>query len=226
MGLPISIDIPSAGSANPFKAAFERFEDIDQRFSTYRPTSEVSKFINGRVGEPALSRELKFVIEQCKGFESATDGYFSAWAGGTFDPSGYVKGWAIAEAAKEIEKQGIKTYCIGAGGDILARSDSDKVWQIGIQDPVDKTKILDKSSISNGGVATSGSYSRGSHIFNPKTRKTVNDFLSVTIIGPDIVTADVLATAVYAAGKQGEAILKKHPDYQALIIRRSRGSNP
>jgi thiamine biosynthesis lipoprotein len=147
-----------------------------------------------------------------------TNGYFSAWYSSKFDPSGYVKGWGIAEAGRVIEKFGYKTYCIGAGGDILASSDSDKTWNIGIQDPKDSSKIINKLSISNGAAATSGNYQRGNHIINPKTARPAEGFSSVTVTGPDIITADILATAIFAMGKDGETLLKNHEDYQATVI--------
>lgn len=219
MGMPISIDIPNARSESDFASAYERLSQIDARFSTYKTGSELSGLRGGQLKPKDLSQELKWIIKACSDWEAKTGGYFSVRAGGEFDPSGYVKGWAIAEAGKAIEIAGFKTYCIGAGGDILARSAGAKSWDIGIQDPADKTKILNKLSISNGAVATSGNYSRGQHIFNPKTKNPASYFKSVSIAGPDIITADVLATAVFAAGpKAGRAILKNFPDYQALLI--------
>ena len=218
MGMPISIDIPGCDNTQVFDWAFARLRQIDNKFSTYKPQSEVSLYINSKIEEADLSRELKNIIRACHRAEKLTGGYFSAWASGQFDPSGYVKGWAIAEAGDIIEKTGYGTYCIGAGGDILAKSDSDKVWSIGIQDPNDKTKILNKLSISKGAVATSGNYERGTHIVNPKTNLPANDFMSVTVSGPDIIWADVLATAIFAMGPAGQNYIKSWPSYEAIII--------
>jgi thiamine biosynthesis lipoprotein len=144
MGTPISIDIPETGDGKVFKAAFERLIQIDERFSTYKKASEVSRFRDGEWGESELSPELALVIKNCRDWEKKTGGFFSSWADGLFDPSGYVKGWAIAETGKVIEEAGFKTYCVGAGGDILARSAGAKKWRIGIQDPTDQAKILNK----------------------------------------------------------------------------------
>jgi thiamine biosynthesis lipoprotein len=221
MGLPISIDVPGGDAAQTFNWVFARLRQIDKKFSTYKPDSEVLRYIRGEVSETDLSPELKNIIRACRAADKKTDGYFSAWAGDAFDPSGYVKGWAIAEAGEIIEKAGYKTYCIGAGGDILARSDSDKIWNIGIQDPADKTKILNTLSISNGALATSGSYERGSHIINPKTKIPADEFLSVTVAGPNIIWADILATAVFAAGEAGQDLIKRHLGYELFIINKS-----
>ena len=219
MGMPISIDIPEATADSPFRAAFERLRQIDGRFSTYKTESETSRFGRGEIEESAASQELKRVIKECRSWQRRTGGWFSAWAGGKFEPSGYVKGWAVAEAGKALEAAGFDTYCIGAGGDILARSAGAHSWGVGIQDPDDKTKILNKLSISNGAVCTSGNYARGAHIINPKTGRPAAGFKSVTISGPDVVTADVLATAAFAAGRRaGRELIEKFPAYQAFIV--------
>jgi thiamine biosynthesis lipoprotein len=218
MGLPISIDIPNCEDDDVFNVAFTRFHKIDEQFSPYKKNSEVSRVRDGKIEQTDLSLELKKIIKDCHKAEAMTDGYFSAWAAGTFDPSGYVKGWAIAEAGKLIEKKGFKTYCIGAGGDILARSQTEKIWEIGIQDPLNKYEILNKLSISNGAVATSGSYERGAHIIIPKTKQPADELLSVTVTGPDIIKADILATACFAMGPKATTFMKSQLNYQALII--------
>lgn len=212
------MDIISCEDETIFRRVFNRLRHIDEKFSTYKPASEVSRFSSGEVSETELSRELSSIIKESRAAEVKTGGYFSAWAGGKFEPSGYVKGWAIKQAGKVIEAQGFKTYCIGAGGDILARSDSEKNWTIGIQDPKDKSKILDKLSISNGAVATSGSYERGSHIINPKTKKPAGRFVSVTVLGPEIITTDILATAVFASEEEKPEFLENFPGYEVVSV--------
>jgi thiamine biosynthesis lipoprotein len=221
MGMPISVDIPGCQDEAAFDIVFERFKQIDQKFSTYKPDSEVSRYIRGEIAATSLSDELIKIIDECKAAEAKTNGYFSAWAAGGFDPSGYVKGWAISQAGQAVEAQGFRTYCIGAGGDILGRSNSDKAWNIGIQDPLEPSKILNSLSISNGAVTTSGDYARGAHIINPKTHQPANEFLSVSIVGPDIIWADVLATAVFAMGRKARAFMRTQADYQAIIVSRS-----
>lgn len=219
MGMPISIDIPGCDEPAVYERAFNRLRAIDERFSTYKPDSEVSRYIRGELNQSKLSNELKDVIVACRQASKTTDGYFSAWASGQFDPLGYVKGWAIAQAGQAIVSQGYKTFCIGAGGDIMARSAGKKIWNIGIQDPFDRTKILNKLSIANGAVATSGNYARGPHIVNPTTGQASDFWASVTVAGPDIIRADVLATACFAMGAEATNFIKTQPDYQMIAIK-------
>ena len=54
------------------------------------------------------------------------------------------------------------------------------------------------------GVATSGNYTRGDHIYNPHTgRYGSDDIVSLTVIGPDVLEADRYATAAFAMGREG-----------------------
>lgn len=218
MGMPIVIDIPAAKVAVEFELFFDEFRRIDNRFSTYKPESEVSRFARGELKEKQLSRELKTVIKNCRHAQKTTDGVFSAWAGGIFDPSGYVKAWAIDKVARLIKKAGYKTYCIYAGGDILARSDGSKDWTIGIQDPRDKRGLIGKISGQNFAVATSGSYERGHHIVDPKSGNAVTKLLSFTVMGANIIEADILATAGFVLGDFGVNFVAGKRGYAAAAV--------
>jgi thiamine biosynthesis lipoprotein len=218
MGMPITVDISGCSDVQVFKSVFGRFRQIDQRFSAYREDSELLKYQRGEILEKDLSTEFKKIMKACKEASKLTSGYFSAYYGGKYDPTGYIKGWAIAEAGRIIKNSGFKTYCIGAGGDILAHSDSEKVWGVGIQDPKNKQEILGKLSICSGAAATSGNYERGTHIINPKTGGQADELLSVTVTGGDIIMADILATATFAEGLSGLIMVEELEGYEVLAI--------
>jgi FAD:protein FMN transferase len=218
MGMPITVDIVSCTDHEVFTEVFSRFQEIDKKFSKYKKDSELCKYQRCEISEEDLSTEFKEIIAACKEAEKYTFGYFSVYYKGRFDPTGYIKGWALTEAGKYIEKNGYKTYCIGAGGDNLAKSSGKKDWKIGIQDPLDSENILNTLSIYNGGIATSGNYERGNHIFNPFTGEAADELISITVIGPDIIKADVLATASYAAGVGGLVLIEDAADYEALAV--------
>jgi thiamine biosynthesis lipoprotein len=217
MGTGITLDIPNAKDDVIFESVFKLLEDIDRRFSTYKKDSEVSRFARGELKQRRLSRDLKKVIKSGKSAQAATDGAFSLYAGDIFDPSGYVKGWAIERASRIIEKKGYKTYCLSAGGDMKAVGD--KTWRIGVQNPVHKNKIIATIEARDLAVATSGNYERGNHIINPKTQKPADKLSSVTVIGPNIITADVLATAAFVLGDFAlNFIGGQAKGYEALVV--------
>jgi thiamine biosynthesis lipoprotein len=218
MGLPISVDIPGCSDETVFYKVFEKLNKIDRQFSTYKKESDLSKYQRGEIKEEDLSTEFRQIMHACKEASKLTGGYFSAYFSDKFDPTGYVKGWAIARAAEIIESSGCQTYCIGAGGDILAGSNSGKIWNIGIQDPKNKKEIIGKISAKNLAAATSGNYERGNHIVNPKTGEAADELLSVTVVGPEIITADIFATAIFTEGASGLILAEETEGYEAMAI--------
>jgi thiamine biosynthesis lipoprotein len=219
MGIPISIDIPDTTDDAIFNAAFSRLHTIDQVFSTYKPESEISRYRRGELHDQELSSEVRRVKQACQDFENKTAGYFSAYYDGTFDPTGYVKGWAIREAVDILEKHGIHTYLVNAAGDILAASSDEKTWNIALQDPFKRTGSLGTISLKNGAIATSGTYERGNHIINPRTRRVASSTVSATVYGTDIITADVFATTCIAMdAAQAIDFINLQSGYEALLI--------
>ena len=112
MGMPVRV----AGSIDAVRV-FAWLRWVDERFSTYRADSEISRLDRGEQFEPhplVLS-----VLARCEELRVETGGLFDVRAGGRLDPSGYVKGWAVQRAAGF----GRGRFLIDAGGDVLLRGD-------------------------------------------------------------------------------------------------------
>lgn len=218
MGMPISIDLPKVNSKKIFEEIFDICEAIDQQYSPYKTTSELSKFWRGQLKERDLSENMKTIMQDCKEYESKTDGYFSAYYAGRFNPTGYVKAYAIKQIADYLDSKDITTYMINAGGDIYAKSAPGHTWNIAINNPDNKVPLA-TLAVDTIAVATSGIYEKGSHIYDPHTKQPTEATLkSVTIFGKDIITADVFATAVFAMGNKAMTFMKKQKDYTAIIL--------
>ena len=67
-------------------------------------------------------------------------------------------------------------------------------------------------------VATSGTYEKGQHILDPRSGKPANAWLSFTVVGPDILQADVFATACFAMGIAGLDFVSRAAGYEAYGI--------
>lgn len=219
MGMPISIDIPDLKNKKLFDELFAICEDTDERFSPYKTTSELQKLWRGAIKERDSSDDMKHIIAECERYEQLTDRYFSPRFAGTFNPTGYVKAWAIQRMANHLDQKGIGTYLINAGGDIIARSNTNHKWTIAIANPFNTAEPIAELSVDNLAIATSGSYEKGSHIYDPHTKMPIDSLASITIFGPEITTADVFATATFAMGSD-KAIdfIKRQKHYQAIII--------
>jgi thiamine biosynthesis lipoprotein len=147
-----------------------------------------------------------------------TEGAFDVNASGELDPSGIVKGWAAVRAADALGGLGLDYY-LNAGGDVLLRSRHPQVpWRIGIEHPDDPRGLLAVVELAVGGVATSGQAHRGSHIWNPATRRPARGIAQATVAGPSLVWADVLATAVVAGGLERLDLAGWPPGHEVMLV--------
>jgi FAD:protein FMN transferase len=219
MGMPIGIDVADADGAD-IEPAFAWLREIDAIFSTYRDDSDISRLDRGEVSLAVCRPEVDEVLTRCLALERATGGFFSVRAAGRLDPSGLVKGWAVAGAADRLAAVGIESFCINAGGDVIARGrpEPDRRWRVGIRHPVDLDRLAAVVAVEDLGVATSGEYERGAHILDPHTGRPPSGLLSVTVIGPDLAAADAYATAAFAMGAGGPAWTATLTGYDAMCI--------
>lgn len=216
MGIPISIDIPHCTDNRLFELVFTRLRQIDDKFSTYKPDSRLNRFLRGSV---SLDKEMRLIQKACEAYEHKTNGYFSAYYKGTFDPTGYVKGWAIQEVGNILKEKGVTTFLINAAGDIMAASSGEKTWNVSLQDPFSRLKTLGTITLKNGAIATSGTYERGQHIVNPHTKKPAATLVSASVYGKEIITADVFATACIAMGtKKAIHFINHQHGYGAFFV--------
>lgn len=187
-------------------ALFAELHRLEAVFSTYRPESQVSRLQRGELTLDECDPEVREVHRLCDVARTLTDGTFDAWAAvpdrpGVFDPTGLVKGWAVARAARALDDVADVAFAVGAGGDILLRPGAaGREWVIAIEDPRDRSRVLATVPVSDGAVATSGTAARGLHIVDPRTGGRATEVLSATVIGPSLVWADVFATAAVVHG--------------------------
>ncbi len=221
MGMPILIEIlDQQVTKEIFFKTFNYFKYVDSKFSTYKKTSEVSLFNQGKVKKTNFSLDMKNVFKLATKTTRETNGYFNIFNDNFCDPSGVVKGWAILNASKIIKEAGFKNFYIDCGGDIQVEGkNNNKNWVIGIKNPFDQSKIVKVISVYNKGIATSGNYIRGNHIYNPKTNnKILDEVVSITIIGKNVLEADRFATAAFAMGKKGIEFIEKMPNLEGYMI--------
>ena len=213
MGMPIEIDVRDEDV--DVEPAFAWLRRADELFSTYRADSEISRLGRGELLLSECAPEVDEVLTRCLALRRETGGYFDVRAGGTLDPSGLVKGWAVARAADVLARAGARRLFINAGGDIVTRGGP---WRIGIRHPVERSRLAAVLEVSDLAVATSGEYERGRHVLDPHTGRPPEGLLSATIVGPDLATADAYATAAFAMGAAGPEWTTTLDGYEALCI--------
>jgi thiamine biosynthesis lipoprotein len=214
MGMPITIEIADeAALEDDFDEVFSYFDYVDNKFSPYKKESELARLNAGSVAADDLSEDMCVILDLAEETKRETGGYFDVInRAGLLDPSGLVKGWAVKNAADILERQGFRNFYVDAGGDIEARGWNEKgeSWSVGIRDPFASGRIVKTVRLTGRGIATSGSYERGHHIYDPHDRRNeLADIVSLTVIGPNVYEADRFATAAFAMGKAGVGFIEK-----------------
>jgi len=223
MGMPITIEvIDSQVQFSEIEDVFEYFKYVDNKFSTYKSTSEISRINRGDVISSGYSKDMDTILNLCEDTKLETDGYFDIVKNdNSLDPSGLVKGWAIKNAAGLLKDKGFNNYYVDAGGDVQIAGLNDKgnPWQVGIRNPFNRYENIKILSLSDIGIATSGTSIRGQHIYNPKRRDAqLDDIVSLTVIGPDVYEADRFATAAFSMQRKGILFLDNLKHFAAYMI--------
>jgi len=223
MGMPVTVEVieETEEARKAVAEVFDYFRYVDQKFSTYKDDSEISQINRGKIREKNYSQDMKKVLKLSEEMKEKTNSYFDIKTlDGSLDPSGLVKGWAILNASKILDKAGIENYYVSAGDDIQLKgyNRDGQPWSVGIRHPDQPDKIVKVLFLTKGGVATSGTYIRGQHIYDPIQKKVADGIVSLTIIGPDIYQADVYATAAFSMGDDGIKFIDKLPGFEGYSI--------
>lgn len=222
MGMSVAVEVLDSGvKSSDLNSVLDYFHDVDQTFSTYKKTSEVSKINKKLLRVEDAGPEVKKVLKLCEATKRDTHGYFDIAVEGFIDPSGLVKGYAIYEGSKMLMKKGYKDFYIEIGGDIDIRGVKNGMkWKVGIRNPLKTFENAKVLYLSDRGIATSGNYERGMHIYNPIKKKLANDLASVTVVAQNVYEADRFATAVFAMGEKGIDFLNEREGIEGFLITR------
>jgi thiamine biosynthesis lipoprotein len=220
MGTVVSFDLHEPVSVETMSAVTRWLDHTDRVFSTYRRDSDISRLDRGECRLEDCDPDVAVVLELCAQASTATDGFFSATAGGHLDPSGLVKGWAIERASELLRAAGSRHHVVNGGGDIQAVGPTadGTPWRVGISDPHDGDRLLCVVEVVGRAVATSGTAERGRHVIDPRTGRPADHFASVTVVSTRLTDADVLATAAIARGATAGAWLERVPGVAALLV--------
>jgi thiamine biosynthesis lipoprotein len=244
MGTVVSLTVParalgtaavpgtSADCERELDAATTAVEQVfaraDETFSLYRPDSEASRLARGELSLRGASAVMRDRYADALSWRLMTEGAFSPERpDGVLDLSGIIKGYAIGQAGTALRCRGITDWCLNAGGDVLVMGSpvpgSGAAWAVGVVDPLDRSALLSAYGLGGPGIrqalATSGSAERGDHIWTAGSHGV--EFAQVSVAAADIVTADVLATAIVAGGT---AMLHRATDgwdIDVLAVRRT-----
>jgi thiamine biosynthesis lipoprotein len=198
-----------------------------------------------RLGEGATSfpsqAEIREVLELVGSaniqIDERTIAFQRSGVGITLD--GISKGYIVDCVAEVLEQNGVACYLINAGGDIRAAGtkESRLPWTVAVQDPLKREDYPDVIELTDGAVATSGSYEIYfdrdrliHHIVSSRTGASPRLKSSVSVTAPTTVAADALATTLFVMQPEaGLRLIESISDCECLIVdaagaqRRSKG---
>ena len=142
---------------------------------------------------------------------------------------GIAKGYAVDMAARVLEKAGLSSFFVQAGGDLLARGKKPdgSEWQAGIRDPRGPDgKYFATLPLTDHAFSTAGDYERAyvvngkryHHIIDPRTGQPATACRSVTIWAPTALLADEIDDAVFILGPEKGMKLVESLDGVAAVI--------
>ncbi|MFB6262764.1 MAG: FAD:protein FMN transferase [Bradymonadaceae bacterium] len=140
---------------------------------------------------------------------------------------GIGKGYAVDRAARILERHGIHNYLVDGGGDVRVRAEDVSPWQVGIAHPRRRGELLERLTLEEGAVVTSGDYERYferdgkryHHILDPRTGRPARGTAAVTVVADRAARADALSTALFVQGPQrGLALADELERVEALIV--------
>jgi thiamine biosynthesis lipoprotein len=210
--IPRGSEDPAAGRAHPELAEVRAwFDEVVAVLSPFDEDSDLCRWRGGAVPLEECSPLLASVVGDVLALQRVTDGGFHPYdRSGRFDPTGYVKGWAVERAVWILASAGVRDACLGIGGDIqtIGVAERGRPWRVAVADPANGERVL---ALVHGGhpsaplaVATSGDAQRGDHIWaglggTPgHIQGSPRALACVTVVGPQLRLADAFATAIWA----------------------------
>ena len=194
-----------------------RLHQIDLDFSPFRYDSLVSKYQRGDRTPILESTDFQAVYGQAVLAEQMTDGIFTPYFAGRYDPTSLVKDWAIEQCLDEYLKpllknpriDGVSLSCDGEMR-MAVRPNSDFRWEINIVDPADSQTIMTTYYLKGGAVAISDN-----HKYSESTHNQVEQ---VTVISNSLIDADIWATVGVSASVEKFAEMINEYHLSGLMI--------
>ncbi|MEV0174738.1 FAD:protein FMN transferase [Streptomyces sp. NPDC050803] len=217
MGFPVSLRVDDEGfPAEAADSVYAWLREVDERFSPFKPDSEVCRLDRGEIGLGEVSADLAEVLDLCEEYRLATGGAFDVRLPGRgLDPCAVVKGWSVQRAAELLTAAGARRFCLNAGGDVVAAGGP---WRVGVRHPEQADKLCTVLEITDGAVATSALYERGAHILDGRTGRPATGLLSITVVADSLTEADSTATAAFAMGPEGIEWASARPGCEVFAV--------
>lgn len=111
------------------------------------------------------------------------------------------KGYLIDIIGELLMSEGVKSFIIDAGGDMLRRDETNSSVRIGLEDPEDDTQAIGVAQLANGSICGSAGNRRTwanlHHIMDPQLAQPVQNIIAVWAMADSAIIADGVATSLF-----------------------------
>ncbi|HVN67442.1 MAG TPA: FAD:protein FMN transferase [Candidatus Sulfotelmatobacter sp.] len=111
------------------------------------------------------------------------------------------KGYLIDLVSDLLAKEGVRYFCVEAGGDMFFRNTGKEKLRVGLEHPDDPTKVIGVAEISDLSLCASAGnrrkWGRFHHIVDPKTLSSPSAIKATWVAADCALLADSLATALF-----------------------------
>jgi thiamine biosynthesis lipoprotein len=195
---------------------------------TIGPLMRLWDFKRGvRPSQEALKKALPLVDCRQVVLDSQARTVWLKHRGMSIDTGGIAKGYAADLAVKALRAWGIKAALVAVAGDIRAfgRKPDGSPWRIGIKAPR-REGLLGVLQIQEGAVSTSGDYERFfiqegvryHHLLKPWTGLPARGLQQLTVLAPQGVLSDALATGLFVLGPERALRKLKELGLEAVLV--------
>ncbi len=113
------------------------------------------------------------------------------------------KGYLIDIVSDLIESEGIRSYCVDAGGDIRYRNETAEALRVGLEHPMNTSQVIGVATLVNRSICGSAGNRRAwgtfNHILDPQSLTSPKHILTVWVVADSTMVADGLTTALMFA---------------------------
>lgn len=114
------------------------------------------------------------------------------------------KGYLVDITGSLLKQEGIGSYCINAGGDMLHQGAAGDTIEVGLEHPDHDDMAIGVAKIGSQSICGSSGNRRKwgnlTHIINPKTLQSPKHIKALWVVADTALVADALATALFFVG--------------------------
>jgi thiamine biosynthesis lipoprotein ApbE len=206
-------------------AVLAEVERLRRILSTYDADSEISRWAGASSGRGA-SADLAAVLGHYHAWGARTSGAIALHTAGRINVDALGKAY-IVDRALAVARRAAPSLAgavVNIGGDLAITGGPYLVRVTDPGNPGDNARPIARLSLAGASVATSGTYARGAHLVDPGTRRPATAVLSATVMAPDTVTANALATALCVLSPgDGVSLVERTAGAEALLVPRAGG---